>query len=133
MDARVKNAKTIANAAAKKKKQELYKNCATPPPKKPINPYLLFCQENRQPIQEKHTKLAGVEMNNQELTKALANKWHDLVPVEKQIFYDMYEREKERYEQEMKIFTEAQKVAAEKEKQLTAGTISNGTVLAIST
>ncbi|KAI1283148.1 Non-histone protein 10 [Halotydeus destructor] len=78
-------------------------------PKKPINPYLLFCQENRSVLQDKHTKANGSEMSNQELTKALAQHWHDLSATDKQVFYNLYEHEKERYERQMKAFNETQK------------------------
>lgn len=54
-------------------------------------------------------------MNNQELTKALAQKWHDLSAQQKQVYYELYEREKERYEQELKAFNEEQKLLAEQQ------------------
>ncbi|RWS29550.1 SWI/SNF-related matrix-associated actin-dependent regulator of chromatin subfamily E member 1-like protein [Leptotrombidium deliense] len=78
-----------------------------PTPKKPINPYLLFCQENRSTIQEKYFQQNNSEMSNQELTKALAQNWHDLSSDDKQVYYDLYEQEKERYETEMKAYTAA--------------------------
>ncbi|RWS15289.1 HMG1/2-like protein [Dinothrombium tinctorium] len=56
-------------------------------PKKPINPYLLFCSENRTAIQEKYFQQHNVttEISNQELTKTLAQNWHDLSCEDKQV------------------------------------------------
>ena len=51
-------------------------------------------------------------MNNQELTKALAQKWHDLFSAEKQVYYTLYEQEKKSYESAMKAFNESQMTTA---------------------
>ncbi|CAG2114749.1 unnamed protein product [Medioppia subpectinata] len=74
-------------------------------PKKPINPYLLFCQENRSSLQEKYHMKYNAEMTHQELTKALAQQWHELSLTSKQIYYNLFNNDKIRYENEMKIFT----------------------------
>lgn len=73
-------------------------------PKKPMNPYLLFCQMNRTAVQEEQQLEHKVDMNNQELTKALAVRWKFLTQDQKELYYKLYEQEKERYDKEMKLF-----------------------------
>ncbi|CAG2162775.1 unnamed protein product [Oppiella nova] len=73
-------------------------------PKKPINPYLLFCQENRSSLQERYHIKHNTEMTHQELTKALAQQWHELSVTAKQVYYNLFNNDKIRYENEMKIF-----------------------------
>ena len=69
------------------------------PPKKPINPYLLFCQLNRSTIQEQlHNENKTDQASKQELTKALATKWKVLTMEEKDVYYKLYEAEKEKYD-----------------------------------
>ena len=77
------------------------------PPKKPINPYLLFCQMNRSIIQEQlnNDKSGKVDPSNkQELTKALANQWKILPPEQKSTYTKLYEIEKEKYDKALKLF-----------------------------
>lgn len=77
------------------------------PPKKPINPYLLFCQMNRSTIQEQlnNDKSGKVDPSNkQELTRALANQWKILPPEQKSTYSKLYEIEKEKYDKALKIF-----------------------------
>jgi len=54
-------------------------------PKKPINPYLLFCQENRSSVQEKYQIQNNTEISHQDLTKQLAQNWHELPVNAKQV------------------------------------------------
>lgn len=65
--------------------------------KKPINPYLMFCKENRAKVQEEYQKVNGREMNNTELTKELANRWQTINPDLKLDYQSRYEVEKEKY------------------------------------
>ncbi|CAG2184042.1 unnamed protein product, partial [Oppiella nova] len=44
------------------------------------------------------------EMTHQELTKALAQQWHELSVTAKQVYYNLFNNDKIRYENEMKIF-----------------------------
>lgn len=69
-----------------------------------MNPYLLFCQMNRTAVQEEQQVEHKMDMNNQELTKALAVKWKFLTQDQKELYYKLYEQEKERYDKEVKLF-----------------------------
>lgn len=73
-------------------------------PKKPMNPYLLFCQMNRTAVHEEQQVEHKTDINNQELTKALAVRWKFLTQDQKELYYKLYEQEKERYDKEMKLF-----------------------------
>lgn len=99
------NSNTTSKAGIKRAKAA--ENGLTGGPKKPINPYLIFCQENRASIQERHVAVSGgIEMNNHEITKALAQNWHDLSAEQKQFYYNLYEQEKEKYEQQLKVYNQ---------------------------
>ncbi|KAJ2747119.1 non-histone protein [Coemansia sp. BCRC 34301] len=64
-------------------------------PKRPANAFVLYCQNERPSI-----KSAGTEMNSGELTRALAGTWKNLPKSERQKYFDLYEREMDRYHQE---------------------------------
>lgn len=71
-------------------------------PKRPANPFFQFCQEQRPRVME---RLAGSpEPSKQELTRQLATTWKSLNSDDKKIYYDMYERSKEKYVAEMQIY-----------------------------
>ncbi|XP_033120192.1 HMG box-containing protein C28F2.11-like [Anneissia japonica] len=73
-------------------------------PKKPANAYLMFCQQERAPVQEEHQSQDKDEISHQELTKELAKRWNELTSDQKQAYYDMYEKDKLRYEREMQEY-----------------------------
>jgi len=104
------NTNTTMSSKCRKSKPNAHRNEITSNgnvyvvPKKPINPYLLFCQENRSSLQEKYHTKYNAEMTHQELTKALAQQWHELSLTAKQVYYNLFNNDKIRYENEMKIF-----------------------------
>ncbi|XP_014667763.1 PREDICTED: high mobility group protein 20A-like [Priapulus caudatus] len=76
-------------------------------PKKPANAFLMFCQQQRNVSQEQFAKEnPGQDVSHQELTKIMAHHWKNLNSEEKREYYDMYEKDKERYEKEMLKYTE---------------------------
>ncbi|KAH0560182.1 non-histone protein 10 [Cotesia glomerata] len=71
-------------------------------PKRPANPFFQFCQEQRPRVME---RLAGEpEPSKQELTRQLATTWKSLTSEDKKVYYDMYERSKEKYVVEMQKY-----------------------------
>ncbi|XP_008551517.1 uncharacterized protein LOC130672233 [Microplitis mediator] len=71
-------------------------------PKRPANPFFQFCQEQRPRVME---RLAGEpEPSKQELTRQLATTWKSLTSEDKKVYYDMYERSKEKYVAEMQKY-----------------------------
>ncbi|KAL7286542.1 hypothetical protein TKK_0019170 [Trichogramma kaykai] len=71
-------------------------------PKRPANPFFQFCQEQRPRVME---RLAGEpEPSKQELTRQLASTWKSLSFEDKRVYYEMYERSKEKYIAEMQIY-----------------------------
>lgn len=73
-------------------------------PKKPANAFFMFCQQQRANIQEVFLKENDEEISHQEMTKRLAIEWNGLPQEKKKVYYELYEKEKERYEQEMKEY-----------------------------
>lgn len=76
-------------------------------PKRPANPFLQFCQEQR-PLAASAAAGAGGNGEGdtkQEITRQLASKWNTLPPQDKKIYYDMYEKSKEKYAEEMKLYS----------------------------
>ncbi|KAJ2339337.1 non-histone protein, partial [Coemansia sp. RSA 2671] len=64
-------------------------------PKRPANAFVLYCQDERPSI-----KSAGTDLTSGDLTRALAVTWKGLPQEEKQKYFDLYEREMSRYNQE---------------------------------
>ncbi|KAJ2891263.1 non-histone protein, partial [Coemansia aciculifera] len=64
-------------------------------PKRPPNAFVLYCQNERPSV-----KSAGTTMNSGDLTRALAETWKNLAKDERQKYFDLYEREMDRYHQE---------------------------------
>ena len=79
-------------------------------PKRPANPFLQFCQEQR-PLAvsaaglERASGNTEGETSKQEITRQLASKWNTLPPEDKKVYYDMYEKSKEKYAEEMKLYS----------------------------
>ncbi|CAL1530969.1 unnamed protein product [Lymnaea stagnalis] len=94
----------LGNIDAKARKIKTEKEKDPNAPKKPANAFLMFCTTQRTSLQEEYFKEHNEEIAHHELTKSLAQQWNTLVPEEKRIYYEMYEREKERYEREMRSY-----------------------------
>ncbi|KAJ8678923.1 hypothetical protein QAD02_014710 [Eretmocerus hayati] len=87
----------------KPKKGTKRKGTKTDPnaPKRPANPFFQFCQEQRRVME----RLSGEpEPSKQELTRQLATTWKSLSSEDKKVYYDMYEKSKEKYVAEMQIY-----------------------------
>lgn len=68
-------------------------------PKRPQNAYIIFCD-----LEKERVKREVEEANPGhpfDLTKAMAEKWHELSDGERQQYYQIYEDDKERYAREM--------------------------------
>lgn len=68
-------------------------------PKRPQNAYIIFCD-----LEKERVKREVEEANpghSFDLTKAMAEKWHELTDSERQKFFQIYEDDKERYAREM--------------------------------
>lgn len=50
-------------------------------------------------------KSGDAEPSKQELTRQLASRWNTLPPEDKKIYYDMYEKSKEKYAVEMQLYS----------------------------
>lgn len=100
----------------KPKKGTKRKNTKADPnaPKRPANPFFQFCQEQRPRVME---RLAGEpEPSKQELTRQLATTWKSLTSEDKKIYYDMYEKSKEKYVAEMQIYNKKNEDTASQNK-----------------
>lgn len=86
----------VAVGKSTKIKQEKDPNA----PKRPANAFFMFCQLERGKLKE-----TNQEASLSELTKILGVRWNDMSKEEKQIYYDMYETDKLRYEKEMSSYT----------------------------
>ncbi|KAJ4444015.1 uncharacterized protein [Periplaneta americana] len=85
-------------------------------PKRPANPFFQFCQEQRPIVMERlglEQKAGEAEPSKQELTRQLASKWNTLPPEDKKVYYDMYEKSKEKYAVEMQLYSNRTKPANE--------------------
>lgn len=76
-------------------------------PKRPANPFFQFCQERRSILMgELNSELmpGEPELSKQELTRQLASRWRSLEPIDKQIYINMYENSKQKYNEEMETY-----------------------------
>ncbi|XP_012255138.1 non-histone protein 10 isoform X2 [Athalia rosae] len=101
-----KGSKSNANHQKEEKPKKATKRKGTKAdpnaPKRPANPFFQFCQEQRPRVME---RLAGEpEPSKQELTRQLATTWKSLTSEDKKVYYDMYERSKEKYVAEMQLY-----------------------------
>ncbi|KAF5098361.1 hypothetical protein D0Z00_002073 [Geotrichum galactomycetum] len=73
-------------------------------PKRPQNAYILFCEREKESVKRE------LELSNKngqfDLTKAMAEKWHELPSEDKKEFYEMYESDRERYVREMVAYVQ---------------------------
>jgi len=80
-------------------------------PKRPPNPYFQFCQEQRTTAIEEMASIGQVDPSKVEVTKHLAHKWNKLNTSDKKVYYDMYEKSKERYNADMQLYVAKNKSA----------------------
>ncbi|XP_002738666.1 uncharacterized protein LOC100369681 [Saccoglossus kowalevskii] len=73
-------------------------------PKRPANAFFMFCQQERPRLQEEYYKERKEEISHLEMTKVLSKKWSDLSGDDKERYYNLYQKDKERYEEEMKHY-----------------------------
>nr|CAG8640559.1 4346_t:CDS:2 [Entrophospora candida] len=72
-------------------------------PKRPRNAFLIYCQNQREQAREEN-------QNNKEfqgVTRILSRKWKDLPENERKVYFEMYGKEKLRYEKEMSSYVGA--------------------------
>ncbi|KAG5458206.1 MAG: hypothetical protein BJ554DRAFT_1614, partial [Olpidium bornovanus] len=72
-------------------------------PKRPANAFMVFCSMMRK---EEHKK-APDTLSQSDTTKLLAQRWNGMSREEQRQFYDLYEKDKERYAQEMSAYQAA--------------------------
>ncbi|CAG2059881.1 unnamed protein product [Timema podura] len=99
-----------SGSSAKKKGSKPSEKAEKDPnaPKRPANPFFQFCQEQRPIVMERlgsESKTGEQDACKIELTKQLASQWKTLTPEDKKVYYDMYEKSKEKYAMEMQIYT----------------------------
>ncbi|XP_067932522.1 uncharacterized protein [Watersipora subatra] len=95
---RPKSGTETQTPSRKKAKMELKDPNA---PKKPVNAYVMFFQHHRHSVQETYFKDHKTEIGNHELTRIVGQQWNKLSTEEKQVFYNLYEKDKERYQKEL--------------------------------
>ncbi|XP_050422665.1 uncharacterized protein LOC126834628 [Adelges cooleyi] len=74
-------------------------------PKRPANPFFRFCQEQRPIVLDQIIMSGEGEPTKQDLTKRLAITWNTMGHNDKKVYYDMYERSKEKYAADMEEYT----------------------------
>ncbi|XP_059471985.1 uncharacterized protein LOC132194610 [Neocloeon triangulifer] len=93
-----KGGKKASKERPKKPKVEKDPNA----PKKPANPFLQFCKEQRLITTE--LMRGASDINKQELNKVLCNRWKTLTPEDKKVYIEKYELEKQQYSIEMELY-----------------------------
>ncbi|KAH3679501.1 hypothetical protein WICMUC_000946 [Wickerhamomyces mucosus] len=78
-------------------------------PKRPLNPYLIFCELEK----ENFKKRAEVEGKQIDLSKTLGEAWKSMDNEAKTKYNEIYNKEKLKYNEEMKLYEEKKRVEAE--------------------
>jgi len=73
-------------------------------PKRPLSAYIIYCQEQRESLKKKNP-----DMKATELTSQLGSMWRALSDDKKKQYLTKQEKERERYQREMKDYTPPQK------------------------
>ncbi|XP_025407744.1 non-histone protein 10 [Sipha flava] len=81
-------------------------------PKRPANPFFRFCQEQRPIVLDQIIMSGEGEPTKQDLTKRLAITWNTMGHNDKKIYYDMYEKSKEKYAADMEEYTYNKSISA---------------------
>ncbi|XP_071438566.1 high mobility group protein B2 isoform X2 [Hetaerina americana] len=95
-------------APSSKRKSKDGKDRDPTAPKRPANPYFQFCQEQRPLVSEQYTSIGSgqeADLSKQELTKLLASRWNNLTNDDKKVYYDKYEKQKEKYSADMQMYS----------------------------
>lgn len=69
------------------------------PPKKPLNAFIRYCNTQRHVVLNEQPSLTHLE-----LTKQISNNWNNLNKDDKKKYYLMFEKDKQRYADEMKVY-----------------------------
>jgi high mobility group protein B3 len=80
-------------------------------PKRPLSAYIIYCQEQRESLKKKNP-----DMKATELTSQLGSMWKALSDDKKKQYLTKHEKERERYQREMKDYTPPQKEEEREEK-----------------
>nr|XP_053656362.1 uncharacterized protein LOC128705177 [Cherax quadricarinatus] len=78
--------------------------CDPSTPKRPSNAFLQFCQEQRDSTTVQHLQQTGRPIDKKQLTKLLAARWSALSEDDKKVYIEKYERDKERYCEERRLY-----------------------------
>ncbi|KAF4519218.1 hypothetical protein B566_EDAN015324 [Ephemera danica] len=97
-------AKKASNSQPSKRKSKSDKEKDPNAPKRPANPFFQFCQEQRPIVTEQVVGEGHEEVSKQELTRLLANRWKTLSTENKKVYYDKYEKQKEKYAVDMQLY-----------------------------
>ena len=73
-------------------------------PKRPLSAYIIYCQEQRESLKKKNP-----DMKATELTSQLGSMWRTLSDDKKKQYHTKHEKERERYQREMKDYNPPQK------------------------
>jgi hypothetical protein len=80
-------------------------------PKRPLSAYIIYCQEQREMLKKKNPDLKATE-----LTSQLGNMWKSLSDDKKKQYMTKHEKERERYQREMKDYSPPQREEEEDKK-----------------
>jgi hypothetical protein len=72
-------------------------------PKKAKSAYILFSNENRTSIKNKNEK-DGIKLNMPQMSKKLGEEWKKLSDTEKEKYYELSHKDKERYETDKETY-----------------------------
>ncbi len=98
--------KKTANSSTKKD--------VPPPPKRPLNGYFRYSNDQREQFKKKNP-----ELTHKEIMKAMSVEWNKMTEAQQKKYNDAYEKEKVKYEAEKKTYEEKYGVVKPKKKEST--------------
>ena len=95
-DAKLKVADKIEKEDSAKSRKRKREDKDSAPPKMPLTSYLIFCEQKRPRLAQKHANLGS-----KELMVKLSKKWKKLSDEKKQKYHDIYVENKKKYDEEI--------------------------------
>ena len=86
------------------------------PPKRPLSSYMRWTADNREAYKKKNP-----EMSPKELMSLLGKEWNEQSNTVKKKYEDLFAKDKKRYEEELKVYTDKYGPIKNKKKELDNG------------
>ncbi|XP_063610754.1 uncharacterized protein LOC134784593 [Penaeus indicus] len=93
---------TVSSGKRQVKREKVERDPSAP--KRPSSAFLQFCQDQRETTSAQHLQQTGRPVDKKQLTKLLTARWSSLGEDDKKVYIDRFERDKEQYSEERRLY-----------------------------